>query len=232
LITSEANFNSVAEHILGLMFALAKDIPMLDARVRAGHWDKADYRGMELTGKTLGLIGFGRIGRRVSELVTPLRMEVLVYDPFLNVDGFPAGLTRVQALDDLLEKSDIVSLHCPLTEKTRGLMGTAQFKTMKKTAWLINAARGGVVDEEALIAALKSGEIAAAGLDTFSKEPPEDLSRLCEAGKTVLSPHIAGSTEESRKRMGVDAVRNILTILEGRKPDKQCVINPEVFERG
>lgn len=232
LIASEANFNSVAEHVLGLMFALAKDIPQLDARVKAGHWDKADYQGVELSKKVLGLIGFGRIGRRVSELIAPLGMEVLVYDPFLNLKTFPADLTQVQELDILLEKADIVSLQCPLTEQTRRLMGAAQFTKMKKTAWLINTARGEVVDEEALITALKNGEIAAAGLDTFSKEPPEDLSRLCEAGKTVLSPHVGGITKESFERMGVDAARNILTILEGRKPDKGCVINPEVFERG
>lgn len=231
LITSEANFNSVAEHVLGLMFALAKDIPRLDARVKAGHWDKADYQGVELSKKVLGLIGFGRIGRRVSEMVAPLGMEVLVYDPFLNVQAFPAGLTPVDALDALLEKADIVSLQCPLTEQTRQLMGAAQFRKMKKSAWLINTARGEVVDEEALITALKNGDIAAAGLDTFSKEPPEDLSRLRDAGKTVLSPHIGGITEESFNRMGVDAAKNILTILEGRKPDKGCVINPEVFER-
>ncbi len=231
LITSEANFNSVAEHVLGLMFALAKDIPRLDARVKMGHWDKADYRGTELSNKVLGLIGFGRIGRRVSELVAPLRMEVLVYDPFLNPEAFPAGLTRVTELDLLLERADIVSLQCPLTDQTRRLMGEAQFRKMKKSAWLINTARGEVVDEEALIAALSTGEIAAAGLDTFSKEPPGDLSRLRDAGKTVLSPHVGGITEESFERMGVDAVRNILTVLEGRKPARNCMINPEIFDR-
>jgi len=230
LITPFANYESVAEHVLGLMLSLAKDIPRLDARIRGGHWDKPHYRGVELCGKTLGLIGFGRIGRRVHELVAPLPMKVLVYDPFLQSDQIPPEVTWVEKLEELLKSADIISLHCPLTNETRNLIGRNEFKMMKKTAWLINTARGQVVSEEALVDALREGEIAAAGIDTFSKEPPEDIKVLCNAGKTVLTPHIAGITEESFERLGIEAVKNILTVLEGKMPDGECVVNAEVFE--
>nr|NIS59906.1 3-phosphoglycerate dehydrogenase [Pseudomonadota bacterium] len=230
LNTPFANYESVAEHVLGLMLALARDIPGLDSRIRQGHWDKAHYRGVELYHKTLGLIGFGRIGRRVRELVSPLLMKVLVYDPLLECDQIPSDVTLVEKLEELLKSADIVSLHCPLTRETRHLIGRDELKMMKKTAWLINTARGEVVNEEALIDALKKGEIAAAGIDTFGKEPPEDIKALCDAGKTVLSPHIAGSTEESFRRMGMESAKNILTILQGKKPDRERVVNPEVFE--
>ncbi|HOG16865.1 MAG: Glycerate dehydrogenase [Syntrophaceae bacterium PtaU1.Bin231] len=226
LISASANFESVAEHALGLMLALAKDIPYLDGRVRDGYWDKTTYLGRELYGKTLGLIGFGRIGRRLRELVAPFRMKVLVYDPFLRERGFPSDVTGVETLEPLLSVSDIVSIHCPLTANTRGLMGRKEFQVMKKSSFLINTARGEVVDEQALISALRDGEIAGAGLDTFGKEPPEEISRLAKAGKTVLSPHIGAFTEEAITRMGVAAAENILNVLAGNPPNAECWVNP------
>ena len=228
LIAPFANYESVAEHVLGLMLALAKDIPYLDSRVRGGHWDKATYQGGELYGKVLGLIGFGRIGRRVRELVSPLQMKVLVYDPFLQGKGLRSDVTRVETLEPLLKEADIVSLHCPLTEQTRGLIGRKEFQMMKKTAWLINTARGPVVDEKALVAALREGRIGGVGLDTFSKEPPEDIALVANAGKTVLTPHIGGVTAESFIRMGVAAAENILQVLAGKAPDPDCWVNPTV----
>ena len=229
MTATTANYQSVAEHTLGLMLSLAKDIPRLDSRIRQGFWDKAQYRGVELFQKTLGLIGFGRIGRRVYELTVPLQMRVLVYDPFLGDRPLPPGVTRLTNLEELLSIADIVSLHCPLTEKTRNLIGEKELERMKKTAWLINTARGGVVDEEPLIAALREGKIAGAGLDTFRQEPPEGLRRLCEAGKVVLTPHIAAATEEAFTRMGVEAAQNVLTVLQRRKPDGDRIVNPEVL---
>jgi len=226
LNTPAANYKSVAEHTLGLMLALAKDIPRLDGRMREGQWDKMGYRGGELFGKTLGLVGYGRIGQRVRELVTPLRMPVLVYDPFLPEGWQRPDVNRVDALGPLLRAADIVSLHCPLTEKTRGLIGRRELQQMKRTAWLINTARGPVVDEPALVAALEAGEIAGAGLDTFSKEPPEDITRLAKAGKTILTPHVAGVTEDSFVRMGVGAAEGILRVLTGEPPDRACWVNP------
>lgn len=230
MVTASANYQSVAEHTLGLMFSLAKDIPRHDSRMRQGFWDKAQYQGVELFQKTLGIVGFGRIGRRIYELVNPLLMKVLVYDPYLGDASLPSDVIRVPHLEALLKNADIVSLHCPLTEQTRHLIGKRELEMMKKTAWLINTARGEVVDEEALISALREGKIAGAGLDTFKKEPPEDLQLLCQAGKVVMTPHIAGATEEAFRRMGIEAAQNVLLILEGKKPDKNYLANPEVLQ--
>jgi len=228
LISASANYESVAEHALGLMLALAKDIPRLDQRIREGHWDKTSYRGVELFKKTLGLVGFGRIGRRVQELVAPLQMKVLVYDPFVDSPRIPPGVVRVEKLEDLLSSADIVSLHCPLIPQTRNLIGQRELGMMKKSAWLINTARGEVVDEEALVAALQAGVIAGAGLDTLRKEPPEDFNALARAGRVVLTPHVAAGTEEAYARMGLEAAQNVLTVLEGKQPDRACQVNPKI----
>jgi len=229
MISATANYQSVAEHALALMFSLAKQIPWLDERMRRGIWDKTSFRGEELFRKSLGLVGFGRIGRRVQELVAPLEMKVWVYEPLLPDNRFPPTVTRVKHLEDLLPVADIVSLHCPLTEQTRNLIGAKELGMMKKNAWLINTARGGVVDEEALIVALREGKIAAAGLDTFLKEPPEDVRRLCEAGRMVLTPHIGAGTGEAYVRMGTEAARNVLAVLLEGKPDLDYLVNPEVL---
>lgn len=230
MIASSANYEAVAEHTLALILSVAKDIPWLDSRVRQGCWDKSNYRGRELYNKTLGLVGFGRIGRRVKELVAPFKMKTLAYDPLIPVEKLPSDVMRVEKLEVLLESADIVSLHCPLVDSTKHLIGKEELKIMKETAWLINTARGAVVDENALIEALKRGEIAAAGLDTFEKEPPENIDRFTTAGKTILTPHIAGITEESFERMGMEAARNILNVLEKRTLDSECVVNWEEIQ--
>jgi len=229
LISASANYRSVAEHALGLMLSLAKDIPSLDARVRQGHWDKTTYRGVELFRKGLGLVGFGRIGRRLAELVAPFEMDVVVFDPFLTRD-VPAPITCVQEIGALLQAVDIVSLHLPLTAGTRHLIGGKELAMMKKTACLINTARGEVVDEVALIAALEQGIIAGAGLDTLAKEPPENLDRLCSAGKLVLTPHVGAATAESIVRMALEAAQNLLTVLGGQTPERSILVNPEIYE--
>ena len=209
LKAADSNFQSVAEHALGLMLALAKDINTVDARLRTGHWDKARYRGVELSNKTLGIIGFGRIGRRLSQIVAPLNMKILAYDPYVTAEMMPPEIEKKERLEELLAYADIVTLHCPLTDETRYIIGERELETMKSTAWLINAARGKIVDEKALSRALKKGEIAGAGIDTFEQEPPEDIEPLARSGKTVLTPHIAGVTVESYIRMGVGAAENI-----------------------
>jgi D-3-phosphoglycerate dehydrogenase / 2-oxoglutarate reductase len=229
LISASANFRSVAEHALALMLSLAKDIPKLDTRVRQGHWDKTSYRGVELYGKGLGLVGFGRIGRRLAELAAPFGMHVTVFDPFLAGE-VPPGITRVREIGALLKAVDIVSLHLPLSAQTRHLIGAAELGMMKKTAWLINTARGEVIDQNALIEALEGGIIAAAGLDTFAQEPPENLDRLCGAGKLVLTPHVGAATAESIVRMAVEAARNVLTVLEGKRPERGVMVNPEIYD--
>jgi D-3-phosphoglycerate dehydrogenase len=230
LIAAYSNYESVAEHALGLMLALAKDIHWLDTRIRQGHWDKAGYRGTELFGKTLGIIGFGRIGRRLREIVAPLQMKIIIYDPYISSDIVPPEAKRVDGLEELLASADIVTIHCPLTEETRYMIGQPELAMMKNTSWLINAARGGIVHEKALVQSLKNGDIAAAGLDTFEKEPLEDIEALANAGKTTFTPHTAAGTEEAYIRMGVGAAENILAVLEGKALDPDCLINPEVLE--
>lgn len=226
LISASANYRSVAEHALALMLSIAKDIPTLDARLRGGYWDKKSYCGVELFGKGLGLVGFGRIGRRVAELVTPFEMKVMVFDPFINGE-IPPGITYVKEIGTLLKAVDIVSLHLPLTTHTRHFIGSKELAMMMKTAWLINTARGEVVDETALIDALKTGTIAAAGLDAFAQEPPENLNRLCAAGKLVLTPHVGAATAESIVRMAVEAAQNVLAILDGNRPEPSVMVNAE-----
>jgi D-3-phosphoglycerate dehydrogenase len=224
--TPAANFESVAEHTVALMFALARRLPCQDARVRDGRWDKRDYRGEELADKTLGLVGFGRVGRRVAELVAPLRMNILVYDPWADRKAPPGEITFVDALDELLPRADIVSLHCPLTADTRGMIGSDQLRRMREESWLINTARGAIVDEAALIEALHEGRIAGAALDTFEAEPPDPDNPLFSMDNVILTNHIAGISRRSFTNMGVQAVENLLTALDGKTPDPSVVVSP------
>jgi len=157
MIAATANYESVAELVFGMMFSLARDIPWLDSRMRQGYWDKMQVCGIELLGKTLGLIGFGRIGRRVVELVSPLQMKVRIYDPWLKGSELPPEIVHDHQLHTMLKEIDILSLHCPLTDQTRNIIGKAELMMMKKSAWIINTARGEVIDQDALIDALQDG---------------------------------------------------------------------------
>ena len=222
--TPAANSESVAEHALALMLALARDLPSQDAQVRQGRWDKRDYRGQELAHKRLGLVGYGRAGRRLSELVAPLHMQILVYDPWAERSTTPPGVTFVEELDELLEQADIVSLHCPLTPETRGMIGAAQLRRMRREAWLINTARGALVDEAALIPALATGSVAAAALDTFEDEPPSPDNPLLSMSNVIFTGHVAGISSASLRRMAVGAVANVLTVLDGGQPDPSVVV--------
>ena len=229
MITAYANYESVAEHALGLMLAVSRGAVYLDRRMRGGHWDKTSVRGVELFEKTLGIVGFGRIGRRLAELVQPLGMAVMVFDPLVKPQGDSGGVTFVSSLEELLRVADFVSLNCPLTPQTANLIGEPELGVMKKTAFLINTARGGIVDEKALADALQAGEIAGAGLDSFGQEPPEGVHPLAKFDNVILTPHIGGVTDESFIRMGLQAVKNILDVLEGRPLDPSCVMNHEVL---
>lgn len=226
MITACANYESVAEHALALILALARRIPQQDRNVRQGIWRRTSEMGEELKGKTLGLIGFGRVARRLAELVAPLGMPIIFYDP----GGGPAEApNRALRLADLLAQSDIVSLHCPLTEDTRELIGRQQFAMMKPQAWLINTARGPVVNEGALIEALRENRIAAAGLDTFATEPPAASNPLLSMDNVILTAHVGGLSGSSFRNMGVGAAENVLAVLAGQEPDRACIVNAEVF---
>lgn len=214
IMATGANAHSVAEHALGLILALTKDFLRQDGHIRHGLWDKKLYAGRELRGQKLGLVGFGLIGQILARMAAPIGMQVSAYDPFAPDEAFGGAVTRVGSLDMLLAESDVVSLHCPLTDGTRGLIGAREIGLMKPTAFLVNTARGEVVDEPALVAALQAGRIAGAGLDSFAEEPPVE-SPLWQLPNVVLTPHVAGVTEDARRAVSIMTAGNVLAFLRG-----------------
>jgi len=201
LNTPAANSAAVAELVIGLMLTLARHITLADATMKAGKWEKKALEGTEIAGKTLGLIGYGRIGRLTAQKARALGMNVVGYDPFITIND--AGVRAVE-LEELLKISDYISLHVPTTPQTRGMVSTAQFAQMKPTAYVINAARGGVVDEAALYTALVNKVIAGAALDVYTEEPPksERLLQLIALPQVVALPHLGASTVEALGRVG------------------------------
>ncbi|MCM2502832.1 hydroxyacid dehydrogenase [Aureimonas altamirensis] len=221
-----ANARAVAEHAFALMGCLLKDIPTLDRQVRGGVWPKATFRGNDIAGSVLGIIGYGQIGRHMEQMATSFGMQVLVYDPLAPREFERAGVRRVDDLDELLQASDAVSLHCPLTDTTRHLINRDRLARMKSSAILINTARGGLVDEVALCQALLGGVIAGAGLDSFEQEPPRPDNPLWALPNVVVTPHVGGVTRGALRQMGLQAVRHILHVSDGHAPDPECVANP------
>ncbi len=199
--TPRASSNAVAELVTGLMFALARHIPRADASMKAGKWEKKKLKGTELAGKTLGIIGYGRIGRTLAEKARALGMTVVAYDPYVEGE-------EIVSLDELLAQADYVSLHIPHTTETHHLINAEKMAKMKEGAYLINAARGGVVDEAALYEALKSGHLGGAAMDVYSEEPPQSevLRALIELPNFVATPHIGAATKEAQARIGDEIV--------------------------
>ncbi len=228
--------NPVAEHAVGLMLALARRIVVGDARLRREGWTGRDEllvrdRGTELSGKTVGIIGFGFIGRRVAEICAgAFSNRVLVYDPLLDDPVFAAAkVERRGSLPELLPEADFVTVHAPLTEDTRHLIGAAELAMMKPTAYLINCARGGLVDPAALTAALEEGRIAGAGIDVFDPEPPERNHPLFRLENIIVTPHLAGLSRETNRRLSMSAAEQVLQVLAGDRPPR--LVNPEVWDR-
>jgi D-3-phosphoglycerate dehydrogenase len=213
-----ANTIAAAEHTIALMLALARQIPPADASLRQGRWDRKSYIGIEVYNKTLGVVGLGRIGTEVAKRAQGLGMEVIAYDPFVSAEHASRYNVRFTELEDLLREADFVTLHTPLTEATRGLIGERELALMKPTARLINCARGGLVDEEALLRALDEGRIAGAALDVFAQEPPPPDHPLLRHPKVVITPHLGGSTREAQISVAREIAQQILTVLEGRLP--------------
>ncbi|PKP70229.1 MAG: 3-phosphoglycerate dehydrogenase [Alphaproteobacteria bacterium HGW-Alphaproteobacteria-5] len=222
-IAAGANAISVAEHGFALMLGVARRVAYLDARMRAGHWDKPHFLGSELYGKTLGIVGFGAIGRHLAGIAGGFGMDVVKFDP---ADPEPSGRGErpVASLDALLDASDVISLHCPLTSATRDMIGVRELGRMKDGAILVNTARGGLVDLDALAAALREGRIGGAGLDTFPHEPPELGDDLKNLSNLVVSPHIGASTFEAGARVGELAMRQILDAIAGRPVDPRYLV--------
>jgi len=205
-----ANAAAVAEQALALLLACAKSVVALDARMHAGHWDKATHKSLELGGRTIGLIGLGAIGLRFARMADALGMRVLGYDPYAkNLPAYvqPADLATLWA------ESDAVSLHCPLTDDNRGLLNARTLAQCKRGVIIVNTARGGLIDEDALLAAVRSGQVAMAGLDSFAVEPMTPGHPFQGEKNIVLSPHIGGVTSDAYVNMGVGAARNLLQVL-------------------
>ena len=211
------NVISAAELTLGLMLALLRHIAQAGASIRRGEWERSRFQGTELYGKTLGLVGAGRIGSEVARRAAAFGMTVLIYDPYLSQErAREIGSVQV-SLASLLERADIVSVHTPLSDETRGLIGPRELARMKPTAYLVNAARGGVVDESALAAALEAGRLAGAALDVFEREPPSGHCPLLKLDNVLAVPHLGAATREAQTRSGVEiceAVRDMLLAVD------------------
>jgi D-3-phosphoglycerate dehydrogenase len=229
-LVGNVNALSVAEHTLFMMLSLAKRGIAYDRATRNGDWKLRDSFGAtELSGKTLLLLGFGRIGREVTRRAQAFGVTVLAYDPYVrDAAMFAARVQPVAKLAEALPQADFISVHLPMTAETKGIIGAQQFATMKKSAIVISTARGGLVDEAALAEALKSGQIRAAGLDVFADEPPAPNDPLLKLDNLLLSPHIAGLTEECAMRMAEVSARNALAGLDG-KVDPELVVNRHVL---
>lgn len=227
-VTPGANAQSVAELTLGLMLAAARRIAHLDHELRAGRWTRAQD-GLQLAGRRLGLLGFGQVGQRVARVAQALGMEVHAHDPMLQGPSPVPGVQLHSTLEALLPVSDVLSLHVPLTKKTRGLIGARALELLPRGALLVNTARGEVVDEPELIARLRDGRLAGAGLDTMAIEPLPAGHPLTQLPTVVLTPHVGGSTTAALDAMAEGAARNVLGFLQGQPPDARSCVNPEVF---
>jgi len=224
-ITPGANESTVAEHTVAMMLGVQRRLAEHDAGVRRGEWNRTGpHTPWSLGGATVGLIGYGRTGRLVADRLRGFGVRILVVDPVATDDPTVTMVT----LEELLAGADVVSLHCPLTPSTRGLIGAEQLALMRPDAIVVNTARGGVVDEPALIEALERGRLRGAALDVFKDEPPRD-QRLLELRNVLLSPHVAGLSEQSVGEMVRRATASVIEVLSGRRPAH--VANPEVFGR-
>lgn len=210
-----ANILSATEHTMALLLSLCRNVPAADASMRRGEWTRSKFMGIELSDKTLGIIGLGRIGSRVATRAQAFGMKVLAYDPYIA----PSAAQRVQAelvpFERLLAESDFITVHTPLTEETRGMIGAGEMAGMKDGVVLVNCARGGIYDERDLAAALDSGKVAAAALDVFEEEPPAADHPLRKAKNIVLTPHIGANTFEAQDRVAVQTAEMVVSALKG-----------------
>ncbi len=205
-----ANAAAVAEQALALLLACAKSVVALDARMHAGHWDKATHKSIELAGRTIGLVGLGAIGLRFARMADAMGMRVIGFDPYAK--NLPACVTAVD-METLWRESDAISLHCPLTDDNRGLLNAQTLAQCKRGVIVVNTARGGLIDEADLLAAVQSGQVGSAGLDSFAVEPMTAGHPFQDQERFVLSPHIGGVTSDAYVNMGVEASRNLLAVL-------------------
>ncbi len=216
----ESNSESVVEHSIAFYLSLLKNTLGCHRAVASGRYaDRDQLELFQVKGKTLGIVGCGRIGKQIAEkMQAAFDVDVCVYDPYMDPDTLPEGLKKFDSLDQLLACSDIVSLHLPLTEQTHHLFREGEFRHMKRSAYFVNMARGPVVKEIDLVKALKSGEIAGAALDVFEREPPAAENELFNLDNVILSPHNAALTKEAKELMSLHAAQGVIEVLEGKQP--------------
>lgn len=227
--TPLANYESVAEHTLAMILALLRRVTIQDRRVRSGVFDKKGYDGVELRGKTLGLIGYGKSARRLAQLVAPFEADIIVYHPSQTKEILPDRVAKAQRAEDVFHAADILSLHCPLTHETRHLVDDHAIGLMKRGAYLVNTARGSLVSEPDLVQALRDGRLGGAALDVYDVEPPAPDDPLFALDNVVFSTHVAGTSDNSFTRMSMASADNILAILRGERLDSNSLVNGEIY---
>ncbi len=223
-----ANADSVADFTLGLIIALLRKIVDAHLATKSGKFRLKKFLGVELCNKVIGIIGFGQIGSRVAQRALSFGMKVITYDPYVKEEVLAKFNARKVSLEELLKTSDIVTIHVPLTEKTRNLIGEKELKLMKSSAVLINTARGGIVNENDLYKALKEGWITGAAIDVYEKEPPSKDNPLFKLDNIIVTPHIAFFTKEAVRRMDMMIAQDVVNVLQGKKPKN--IANPEVLK--
>lgn len=224
--TPLAPVKAVAELAIGHMISLARHLTRADAGMKAGKWEKKALMGVELYGKTLGFIGSGRIGGEVAKRAHAFGMRTIAYDPYLPRERAKEMGVELVDFDTVLKEADFLTIHALLTDETRGMIDAKALAKMKPTAYIINCARGPIIDEAALYDALKAGRIAGAALDVFTEEPPTG-SPLLELENVVLTPHLGASTEEAQVRAATDAAEGVIAMLSGKRPE--YIVNPEII---
>jgi len=236
--TRGSNAESVAEHVFGLILCLSRKIHQLDHFIRAGKWTIKEESGIppelvaqDLYGKTIGIIGLGAIGSRVARIAQGFCMRILAYDPYISLERAKEIGAELVDLEKLLKESDFVTIHVPLTEETKGLIGTRELNMMKKTAYIINTSRGPVVDENALIKALEEGKIAGAGLDVFAKEPISLDNPLLKFDNVIVTPHCAGNSKEALEATSLMVSEEVIRILNDQIP-KNLVNKWQLMKKG
>lgn len=211
-----ATTTAVAELTLGLIFSLAREIPRADASMKRGEWKKKEFMGEELYGKTLGIIGYGRIGSTVGQMASAVGMRIMACCLFRIPETIRIIGGELLEMEEIIEKSDFISVHTPLTEKTEAMIDADAISRMKDGVYIISTARGGIIDETALLEALNSGKVAGAALDVYAKEPPENM-KLINHPRVIATPHIAGQTSAAQHRASVDIAKEVLAALKGEK---------------
>jgi D-3-phosphoglycerate dehydrogenase len=209
------NVRSAAEHTVALLMSLARHVPQACAKLRAGDWAKKAYVGTELHGKTLGLVGLGRVGEQVTRMVKGFEIRLVAYDPFVSAERAELLGVELISLEELLKRSDFITVHVPMTPSTKGIIGKKELKLVKPSVRFVNTARGGIIDEEALYRAIEEDRVAGAAFDVFTEEPATE-NILLQSEKVIVTPHLGASTEEAQTSVAVDVAEQVLDVLKGR----------------